>query len=61
MSRDDASEDRLRLTRIQEQYQKAPELKTLIILDGSAHARCLFETDQVERVMLEILHFLSAK
>src|SRR5712664_1740218 len=39
VARDDASEDGPRLPRIQEQYQKAPEPKTLIILDGSAHAQ----------------------
>ena len=61
VARDDASEDGPRLPRIQEQYQKVPEPKTLIILDGSAHAQFLFQTDQAERVMKEILHFLSAK
>ena len=60
VARDDANEDGPRLPRIQEQYQKAPEPKTLIILDGSAHAQFLFQTDQAERVMKEILHFLSA-
>lgn len=61
VARDDASEDGPRLPEIQEQYQKAPEPKMLIILDGSAHAQFLFQTDQAERVMREILHFLSAK
>jgi uncharacterized Fe-S cluster protein YjdI len=61
VARDDANEDGPRLPRIQEQYQKAPEPKTLIILDGSAHAQFLFQTDQAERVMREILRFLSAK
>ncbi len=61
VARDDASEDGPRLPRIQERYQKVPEPKTLIILDGSAHAQLLFQTDQAERVMREILHFLSAK
>jgi dienelactone hydrolase len=61
VARDDANEDGPRLPRIQEQYQKAPEPKTLIILDGSAHAQFLFQTDQAERVMKEILQFLSAK
>jgi pimeloyl-ACP methyl ester carboxylesterase len=60
VARDDASADGPRLPRIQEQYQKAPEPKTLIILDGSAHAQFLFQTDQAERVMREILYFLSA-
>jgi pimeloyl-ACP methyl ester carboxylesterase len=61
VARDDANEDGPRLPRIQEQYQKAPEPKKLIILDGSAHAQFLFQTDLAERVMSEILHFLSAK
>ena len=61
VARDDASGDGPRLPRIQEQYEKAPEPKALIILNGSAHAQYLFQTDQGERVMQEILHFLSAK
>lgn len=61
VARDDASGDGPRLPRIQEQYEKAPEPKRLIILEGSAHAQYLFQTDQGERVMREILHFLSAK
>jgi len=61
VARDDASADGPRLPRIQEQYEKAPQPKTLVILDGSAHAQYLFQTDQGERVMREILHFLSAK
>jgi pimeloyl-ACP methyl ester carboxylesterase len=61
VARDDSSGEGLRLPRIQEQYQKAPEPKALIILDGSAHAQYLFQTDQAERVMREILKFLSAQ
>ncbi len=61
VARDDASGDGPRLPRIQEQYEKAPQPKALIILDGSAHAQFLFQTDQADRVMREILHFLSAK
>jgi pimeloyl-ACP methyl ester carboxylesterase len=61
VARDDANEDGPRLPRIQEQYQKAPEPKELIILEGSAHAQFLFQTDQAERVMREILKFLSAQ
>jgi pimeloyl-ACP methyl ester carboxylesterase len=60
VARDDASEDGPRLAGIREQYEKAPQPKALIILDGSAHAQFLFETDQGERVMREILNFLSA-
>jgi pimeloyl-ACP methyl ester carboxylesterase len=61
VSRDDASGDGPRLPRIQAQYEKAPEPRALIILNGSAHAQFLFQTDQGERVMREILRFLSAK
>jgi pimeloyl-ACP methyl ester carboxylesterase len=61
VARDDASEDGPRLPGIRQQYDKAPEPKELIILEGSAHAQFLFQTDQGERVMREILRFLSAK
>jgi pimeloyl-ACP methyl ester carboxylesterase len=61
VARDDSSGDGPRLPRIQEQYQKAPEPKALIILNGSAHAQYLFQTDQAGRVMREILKFLSAQ
>jgi len=59
VARDDASADGPRLPGIRAQYEKAPEPKELIILDGSAHAQYLFETNQGERVMHEILRFLS--
>jgi len=61
VARDDANEDGPRLPGIQKQYDLAPEPKQLIILKGSAHAQFLFETDQADRVMQEIVHFLSAK
>src|ERR1700674_4841393 len=61
VARDDANDDGPRLPRIREQYEKAPQPKALIILDGSAHAQFLFQTGQGERVMREFLHFFSAK
>ena len=61
VARDDASEDGLRLPGIRAQYEKAPQPKELIIVEGSAHAQFLFQTDQGEKVMREILRFLSAK
>jgi pimeloyl-ACP methyl ester carboxylesterase len=61
VARDDASDDGPRLPGILKQYEKAPQPKDLIILEGSAHAQFLFQTDQGERVMREILRFLSAK
>ena len=60
-SRDDFSgEGVLRLPAIRDQYERAPDPKELVILDGSAHAQFLFESDQGERLMREILRFLSA-
>jgi pimeloyl-ACP methyl ester carboxylesterase len=61
VARDDTSGDGPRLPGIQAQYEKAPEPKKLTVLDGSAHAQYLFQTDQGGRVMEEILHFLTAK
>ena len=61
VARDDANADGLRLPGIRAQFEKVPEPKELIIVDGSAHAQFLFQTEQGERVMHEILRFLSAK
>jgi pimeloyl-ACP methyl ester carboxylesterase len=61
VARNDASGDGPRLPGIRAQYEKAPQPKELIVLDGSAHAQFLFQTDQANRVMREILRFLSAK
>jgi pimeloyl-ACP methyl ester carboxylesterase len=60
MTRNDTSGDGPRLPGLRAHFDKAPEPKELIILEGSAHAQFIFETDQGERVMLEILRFLSA-
>ncbi len=60
VTRDDANDDGPRLPRIQRLYEKIPEPKRLLILDGSAHAQFMFDTDQGDRVMQEILRFLSA-
>jgi pimeloyl-ACP methyl ester carboxylesterase len=61
VSRDDiGSGDIPRLPRIRAQYEKAPEPKELVILEGSAHAQFIFETDQADRLMREILRFLTA-
>ena len=46
---------------VKTQYEKAPEPKQMLLLEGSAHAQFLFTTDQNARLMREILHFLSAK
>ncbi len=50
---------RPRLGELSHQYERAPDPKELLILDGAAHAQFLFETDQGERLLREILRFLS--
>ncbi len=60
VARDDANDDGPRLPKIRENYERASEPKELIVLNGSAHAQFLFQTDQGARVMREILRFLSA-
>ena len=59
VARDDANDSGRCLPGISAQYEKAPQPKELIVLDGSAHAQFLFQTDQRARVMREILRFLS--
>ena len=60
VAREDANEAGLRLPGIRAQYEKAPQPKQLIVLDGSAHAQFLFQSDLNARVMQEIVRFLSA-
>ncbi len=59
VARNDTSGDGPRLPGIRAQYEKAPEPKRLVVLEGSAHAQYLFETDQGERVMREMLGWLA--
>ena len=61
VARDDSNGSGPRLPGIRAQYEKAPQPKELIVLEGSAHAQFLFQTDQGERVMREILRFLTAQ
>jgi pimeloyl-ACP methyl ester carboxylesterase len=60
VARDDSNGAGPRLPEIRSQYEKTPGPKELIVLDGSAHAQFLFQTDQSARVMREILRFLLA-
>jgi hypothetical protein len=48
-----------RLPNIRAYYEKGPDPKKLIVLEGSAHAQFLFETDKGKRVLDEIIQFLS--
>jgi pimeloyl-ACP methyl ester carboxylesterase len=61
VARDDAAGDGPRLPRIRAQYEKAPNPKKLVVLEGSAHAQYLFQTNQAERVMQEILGWLGTQ
>jgi pimeloyl-ACP methyl ester carboxylesterase len=49
-----------RLIDIRKYYDRCPEPKELVLLEGTAHAQFLFETDQAERLWREILRFLKA-
>ena len=60
VARDDIGDAGPRLPGIRAQYEKVPGPKELIVLDGSAHAQFLFQTEQSARVMREMLRFLSA-
>jgi pimeloyl-ACP methyl ester carboxylesterase len=60
VAREDREGTSLRLPGIRAQYEKAPQPKQLIVLDGSAHAQFLFRSDQGARVMQEIERFLLA-
>lgn len=60
VAKDDANAAGPRLPRIQKQYDAAPEPKRMLLVDGSAHAQFLFDTGQGERVLREIVRFLSA-
>ena len=61
LSRDDFSGDNriARLPKIRDQYERAPGPKEMVLLEGAAHAQFIFETEQGERLMREILRFLT--
>jgi pimeloyl-ACP methyl ester carboxylesterase len=59
VARDDSSGAGPRLPGIRAYYEKTPEPKQLIVLDGSAHAQFLFQTNQGDRLTQEILRFLT--
>jgi acetyl esterase/lipase len=59
-ARDDRNDAGLRLPGIQNQFARAPGPKELVLVDGSAHGQFIFDTPEGERLMREILRFLSA-
>ena len=50
---------RLEITR--NQYQRATNPKELVVLDGEAHAQFLFDSEQGEELLVELLRFLTAQ
>jgi pimeloyl-ACP methyl ester carboxylesterase len=60
VARDDANSAGPRLPRIRAQFERAADPRELLILDGSAHAQFIFQTDQGDRLMRAILRFLLA-
>ena len=59
-TRDDIRGDGVpRLPAIRANYEKTPEPKEEVILDGSAHAQFIFATEHRDRAMGEILRFVS--
>ncbi len=62
IARDDVGPgDVPRLPTVRDHFEKTPGPKELIVLDGSAHAQFLFETEHAPRVMREMVRFLSEK
>jgi pimeloyl-ACP methyl ester carboxylesterase len=60
-AREDSTGDGTRrLVRIRAEFEMVPEPRELVVLDGAAHAQELFRTTQGDRVMREILRFLTA-
>jgi pimeloyl-ACP methyl ester carboxylesterase len=61
LTRHDSSGSGPRLPGILREYNRMPQPKEMLILEGSAHAQYMFQTDLGDRVMNEILRFLAAK
>ncbi len=53
------SKDEQIMPLVKEQFEKAPEPKKLIVLEGSAHAQHIFKSPQGERLTHEILNYLG--
>jgi len=61
MSRNDViGDNQPRLPAIRAQYERATGPKEFVALEGSAHAQAIFATSEGDRLMREILRFVSA-
>src|SRR5262245_581811 len=58
-ARGDANSAGLRLPAIRVQFDRAPEPKTWVVLDGSAHGQRVFQTEQRDAVLRMIVGFLN--
>jgi hypothetical protein len=58
-AREDANAAGLRLPGIRAQFYRAPEPKTLVLLEGSAPGQRIFQTEQGDAVLQIIVGFLS--
>jgi len=59
VARDDASGSGPRLPGIRAQYDKAAGPKELVVLEGAAHAQFIFDTPEGDRLLREIVRFVS--
>ena len=59
VARDDANSAGPRLPGIRAQFNRTREPKSLVLLDGSAHAQRIFQTPQRDQVLQMIVGFLS--
>ncbi len=62
VARDDPeASGRPRLERIRADFERVPQPRRLVVVDGSAHAQALFATEQGPDVLEEIVEFLGEK
>jgi len=60
VARDDSNGSGPRLPGISKHFEQAPQPKQLILLNGSAHAQFLFDTEEGPQLLREILKFLAS-
>jgi len=60
VAREDRNSAGPRLPLISARYAEARQPKKIVVVEGKAHAQFLFDTDQGQRVLQEIVQFLSA-
>jgi pimeloyl-ACP methyl ester carboxylesterase len=60
VARGDANASGPRLPRIRADFERVPEPRELVLVEGSAHAQALFDTDQGAEVLSAVVDFLTA-